>query len=179
DEVADLLTRGSVTAAHRVRDGRPGSVARRVSRDGLVAWLLVGAVGTGVYASGLVKVYEPPRLHKSDLAGTWTDGHGGTVELSADGVAVADGLDNYVWDGTGKDKPKDCDGSGTWTPLKDGGSVEGLSLRIGPCELSRDWSVSGTQKEPRIFHEIGKPGSGKRYVLTKVVKHAKNNHTKK
>ncbi|MFI1969583.1 hypothetical protein BLA24_15155 [Streptomyces cinnamoneus] len=160
-------------AARRVRDDRPGSVARRVTSVGAVAWLAIGAVGAGVYGSGLVKVYEPPRLTKADMAGTWTDGRGGTVKLASDGAATAEGLDNFTWDGTGKDKPKDCDGSGTWTPLKDGGSVQGVSLRINSCELSRDWSVIGTEKAPRIYHEIGKPGSGKRYVLTKVVKQKK------
>ncbi|GHC61667.1 hypothetical protein [Streptomyces cinnamoneus] len=160
-------------AARRVREARSGSVARRVTTGGLIAWLAVGAVGAGVYGSGLVKVYEPPRLSKSDLAGTWTDGRGGTVRLGPDGNAVADGLDNFIWDGTGKDKPKDCDGAGTWKEVKESGRVEGVSLRIGSCELARDWSVTGTQKEPRIYHEIGKPGSGKRYVLTKVVKHKK------
>lgn len=165
-------------AARRVRESRSGSVARRVTRDGLLAWLVVGALGAGAYGTGLVSVYEPPRLTRSDLAGTWTDGRGGTVKLDSDGNAIAEGLDNFIWDGTGKDRPKDCDGSGTWTPVKDGGRVQGVSMRISSCELSRDWSVIGTEKEPRIFHEIGKPGSGKRYVLTKVVKH-KNRHREK
>lgn len=157
-------------AARRIRENRPGSVARKVTRNGAIAWLAVGAVGATVYGTGLVNVYEPPRLSESDLAGTWTDGHGGTVKLESHGALVADGLDNYVWDGTGKDKPKDCDGSGTWTALPDKGPVQGVSMRIGSCELARDWSLTGTEKEPRIFHEIGKPGSGKKYVLTKVVR---------
>ncbi len=165
-------------AVRRVREGRTGSVARKVTRHGLLAWLAIGAVGAGAYAAGLVSVYEPPRLTRSDLAGTWTDGRGGTVKLASDGMAVADGLDNFTWDGTGKDKPKDCDGSGTWTPVKDGGRVQGVSLRISVCELARDWSVIGTEKEPRIFHEIGKPGSGKRYVLTKVGKRKDKGHNR-
>ncbi|GHF57936.1 hypothetical protein GCM10010218_44190 [Streptomyces mashuensis] len=162
------------SAARRFHEARAGSVARRVSRDGALAWLVIGAVGAAAYGTGLVKVYEPPRLTKSDLAGVWTDGRGGTVTLDNDGMAVAAGLDNFVWDGTGKDRPKDCDGSGTWAPMKDGGRVQGVSLRITSCELTRDWSLIGTEKEPRIFHEIGKPGSGKRYVLTKIVKHHKH-----
>ncbi|MGW1195615.1 hypothetical protein ACWD4B_07090 [Streptomyces sp. NPDC002536] len=157
-------------AARRIRENRPGSVARKVTRNGAIAWLAVGAVGATVYGTGLVNVYEPPRLSGSDLAGTWTDGRGGTVRLETHGALVAKGLDNYVWDGTGKDKPKDCDGSGTWSPLPGKGPVQGVSMRIGSCELARDWSLTGTEKKPRIFHEIGKPGSGKKYVLTKVVK---------
>ncbi|MGK5732089.1 hypothetical protein [Streptomyces sp. URMC 124] len=161
------------TAARRVREGRPVRTARRVARDGVIAWLAVGAVGAAVYGTGMVKVYQPPRLDSAQLAGLWSDGHDGTVRLAADGTAVADGLDNYAWDGTGKDRPKDCDGSGTWKPVKGDGKVQGLSLRIGSCELRRNWTVSGTDKEPRLYHEVGKPGSGKRYVLTKVVKHKK------
>ncbi|MBT2387195.1 hypothetical protein [Streptomyces sp. ISL-11] len=160
-------------AGRRVRESRPARVARRVVRDGVLAWLAVAAIGAGAYGTGLVKVYEPPRLGKAAMAGTWSDGHGGTVELGSDGVAVAHGLDNYVWDGTGKDKPKDCDGSGKWTPVKEDGKVDGVTLRINACELARTWNVSGTEKEPRIYHEVGKPGSGKRYELTKVVKHKK------
>ncbi|MCC2278301.1 hypothetical protein LKL35_23180 [Streptomyces sp. ET3-23] len=169
-------------AARRIRENRAGSVARKVTRNGAIAWLAVGAVGATVYGTGLVNVYEPPRLSTSDLAGTWTDGRGGTVRLESHGALVARGLDNYVWDGTGKDRPKDCDGSGTWTPLPDKGPVQGVSMRIGSCELARDWSLTGTEKEPRIFHEIGKPGSGKKYVLTKVAKGGhggKNRHRNK
>ncbi|MCD9144638.1 hypothetical protein [Streptomyces albireticuli] len=158
-------------AGRRVRDGRPVRMARRVVRDGLLAWLAVGALGAGAYGTGLAKVYEPPRLEKADLVGAWTDGHGGKVELTGDGAAVAKGLDNYVWDGTGHARPKECDGSGKWTTLKRDGKVEGVSLTIGSCELARNWIVGGTGKEPRIFHEVGKPGSGKRYVLVKAVEH--------
>ncbi|MBZ4324291.1 hypothetical protein JNW98_33845, partial [Streptomyces sp. SCA2-4] len=39
-------------AARRVREDRPGSVARRVARDGVLAWLLVGAVGATAYGTG-------------------------------------------------------------------------------------------------------------------------------
>ncbi|MBB5121617.1 hypothetical protein AF335_22865 [Streptomyces eurocidicus] len=160
-------------ASRRVRDGRPVRMARRVVRDGLLAWLAVGALGAGAYGTGLVKVYEPPRLEKADLVGVWSDGHGGEVELTSTGTAVAKGLDNYVWDGMGHAQPKDCDGSGKWVPVKREGSVEGVSLTIGSCELARTWSVGGTGKEPRISHEVGKPGSGKHYTLAKVVAHKK------
>ncbi|GAA2918290.1 hypothetical protein GCM10020221_13190 [Streptomyces thioluteus] len=156
-------------AARRVREGRAGSVARRVSRDGVVAWLAVGAVGAAVYGTGLVDVYEPPKLHKSDIAGVWSDGRNGSVALEKGGHAVAKGLDNFDWDGMGKPRSKDCDGSGRWSPLKDGGKIVGVSLQIDSCEFRKNWSVTGTTKEPRLFHEIGKQGSGKRYVLTKVV----------
>ncbi|WP_370419719.1 hypothetical protein AB8O64_15615 [Streptomyces sp. QH1-20] len=160
-------------AARRLRAGRSARTARRVARYGGLVWLVTAALGAGAYGTGLVSVYEPPRLEKSELAGMWSDGRGGKVELAPDGGATARGLDNFVWDGMGKDRPTDCDGSGTWTAVKDGGTVQGISLRIRSCELSREWSVSGTEKEPRIFHEIGKPGSGKRYVLKKVAPHDK------
>ncbi|WP_171172492.1 hypothetical protein [Streptomyces sp. I05A-00742] len=155
-------------AARRTRGGRPGSVARRVIRDGALAWLAVGAIGATVYGTGLATVYQPPKLHRSDIAGVWDDGRGGTVRLKEDGSAVADGLDKFEWDGMGKDRIQDCNGSGTWTPVKDGGKVIGVGLKIDSCgRYEKNWSVSGTTKEPRIFHEIGKQGSGKRYMLKK------------
>ncbi|MDG4531149.1 hypothetical protein N3K67_03190 [Streptomyces sp. AV19] len=157
-------------AARRIRAGRAGSVARRVTRDGAVAWLAVGAVGAAVYGTGLVDVYKPPKLHKSDIAGVWTDGRNGSVTLEKGGRAVAKGLDNFDWDGMGKPRSRDCDGSGSWSPLKDGGKIVGVSVQIDACELRKNWSVIGTAKEPKLFHEIGKQGSGKRYELTKVVK---------
>ncbi|MGW1073796.1 hypothetical protein [Streptomyces sp. NPDC002537] len=163
----------AAVAGRRIRAGRTTGLVRRIARDGALAWLAVGVLGAGVYGTGLVKVYEPPRLHRSDLAGTWTDGHGGTVKLDEDGRAVAQGLDNYVWDETGKDRSTDCDGTGSWKALKESGRIEGVNLRIKTCSLARSWDVGGTQKKPRIYHEIGKPGSGKRYVLTKVVGHKK------
>ncbi|KNB50192.1 hypothetical protein [Streptomyces caatingaensis] len=155
-------------AARRVREGRMGSVARRVTRDGAVVWLAVGAIGALVYGTGLADVYHPPRLHKSDIAGVWSDGRNGSVTLEKGGRAVAEGLDNFDWDGMGKPRARDCDGAGTWSPLKDGGKIVGVSVQIEACEFRKNWSVSGTTKEPRLFHEIGKQGSGKRYVLTKV-----------
>jgi hypothetical protein len=141
-----------------------------VTRDGAIAWVAIGALGAVLYGTGLVDVYKPPKLHKSDLAGVWDDGRGGRVELSANGTAVANGLDNYLWDGTGQDKAKDCNGSGTWSPMKDNGEVQGVHLEIAKCGFNRNWSVAGTAKEPRIFYGVGKPGSGKRYELKKVVK---------
>ncbi|RLU84014.1 hypothetical protein CTZ27_28005 [Streptomyces griseocarneus] len=163
----------AAVAGRRVRAGRAKGLVRRVARDGALAWLAIGVLGAGAYGTGLVKVYEPPQLHTSDLAGRWTDGHGGTVELNENGGAVADGLDNYVWDETGKDRPKDCDGTGSWKAVKQDGRIEGVALQFKTCELSRSWNLGGTQKTPRIYHEIGKPGSGKRYVLTKVIEHKK------
>ncbi len=158
------------TAGGRARAGRSGRLVRRVARNAAVVWLGIAVLGAAAYGTGLVSVYKPPRLSTSDIEGTWTDGHGGTVELAENGKAVADGLDNFVWDGTGKDKPKDCEGTGTWNPVKESGHVQGVSMRINACELVREWSVGGTAKKPRIFHELGKPGSGKRYVLTKMTK---------
>ncbi|MEV0260791.1 hypothetical protein AB0I49_05525 [Streptomyces sp. NPDC050617] len=169
------------TAGGRAREGRSGRLVRRVARNAAVAWLGVAVLGTAAYGTGLVSVYKPPRLSASDIEGTWSDGHGGMVELAKDGKAVAEGLDNFVWDGTGKDKPKDCEGTGTWSSVKESGHVQGVSMRINACELVREWSVGGTAKKPRMFHEIGKPGSGKRYVLTKTTKkkaeqQARRNH---
>ncbi|MFH8985140.1 hypothetical protein [Streptomyces varsoviensis] len=158
------------TAGGRARAGRGGRLVRRVARNAAVAWLGIAVLGSAAYGTGLVSVYKPPRLSASDIEGTWSDGRGGSVELAADGKAVADGLDNFVWDGTGKDRPKDCEGTGTWSSVKDGDHVRGVSMRINACELVREWSVGGTAKKPRIFHELGKPGSGKRYVLTKLTK---------
>ncbi|EME96735.1 hypothetical protein J7W19_13510 [Streptomyces mobaraensis NBRC 13819 = DSM 40847] len=156
-------------AARRVREDRPGSVARRVARDGVLAWLLVGAIGATAYGTGLATVYQPPKLHRSDIAGVWNDGRGGTVRLMEDGSAVADGLDTFDWDGMGHDRIQDCNGSGSWTPVKESGAVVGVGLRIDACgRYEKNWSVGGTAKEPRIFHEIGKQGSGKRYMLKKM-----------
>ncbi|MGK5638381.1 hypothetical protein ACSNOK_08715 [Streptomyces sp. URMC 126] len=156
-------------AARRVREDRPGSVARRVARDGALAWLLVGAVGATAYGTGLATVYEPPKLHRSDIAGVWNDGRGGVVRLERDGKAVADGLDKFEWDGMGHDRIQDCKGSGSWTPVKESGKVVGVGLRFDACgRYEKNWSVGGTAKEPRIYHEIGKQGSGKRYVLKKL-----------
>ncbi|MFI0740007.1 hypothetical protein ACH4PU_18255 [Streptomyces sp. NPDC021100] len=156
-------------AARRVREDRPGSVARRVARDGVLAWLLVGAIGATAYGTGLATVYQPPKLHRSDIAGVWNDGRGGVVRLKEDGSAVADGLDTFEWDGMGHDRIQDCKGSGSWTPVKESGAVVGVGLKIDACgRYEKNWSVGGTAKEPRIFHEIGKQGSGKRYMLKKM-----------
>jgi hypothetical protein len=75
------------------RPGRPVPVRRAMkwtARVGSSVLFLTIAVGALAFSTGLARVYAPPRMTVARLLGTWSDGHGGSVRLAADGKATAD-----------------------------------------------------------------------------------------
>ncbi|RST10598.1 hypothetical protein E2C00_23205 [Streptomyces sp. WAC05374] len=149
-----LLTRWALT---RERPYRTVVGAGALSAAGVVA------LGALVYGTGLVDEYAPPRVRGSDLAGTWSDGRGGTLRLGADGRAVAVG----TWGDRAGEPEGRCAGSGTWRFTPDDSTwLQAVDIAVGDCWPGR-WTLGGTAADPKLNYEYGDPDSPDWYVLTR------------
>jgi hypothetical protein len=133
------------------------------------ALALTIAIGALAFSTGLARVYAPPRMTDARLVGTWSDGHGGSVRLAADGEATAGQLhpDAEVV-GTSLRLGKGCDGSGPWAfePAKSTWD-QGVTLTFaGHCGHAT-WQVLGTPDHPGIYEFTDDPDTGHIYALTK------------
>ncbi|MEU8504699.1 hypothetical protein AB0C40_08170 [Streptomyces brevispora] len=73
-----------------------GAMFGRVALYGTPAVVNAGTLaGIGLYA-GIG--YEPPRLSTERVAGTWADGKGGTLILTADGKAMSTRVETFDFD---------------------------------------------------------------------------------
>ncbi|GAB2799934.1 hypothetical protein GCM10027073_34920 [Streptomyces chlorus] len=108
--------------------------------------------------------YAPPRVHASDLVGTWNDGHGGTLRLDEEGRAVATG----TWGEGGVDSPDGrCEGSGTWRFEPDDDPwLQSVTIDAGDCWPGQ-WTLGGTAGRPKLNYQHGDPDSPEWYVLTR------------
>ncbi|GHG10321.1 hypothetical protein ACFFSH_19400 [Streptomyces filamentosus] len=153
--VPALIVRRAVPA------GRPRLPLRallgRVALCGTLAAATVWAGAGAVLHAGAA--YEPPRLDAARIAGTWSDGAGGVLDLAADGGATAHRLGSFV--------PVDdgCSGTGTWTYAPGGGPwAQEVTVAVDGCEPV-PWSVGGTPGRPKLFVYVGDADLGDRYVL--------------
>lgn len=80
--------------------------------------------------------YEPPWLSTERVAGTWSDGKGGTLILTADGKATATRIETFDFDESFESVVEKCTGAGT-----------------GPPE------------HPKLFVYVGDPDSSDLYIL--------------
>ncbi|GAA2390593.1 hypothetical protein GCM10010420_13060 [Streptomyces glaucosporus] len=137
-----------------------------VSACGLTLSAVVFAGGLAAYGTGLVQVYEPPRLTAAKLVGTWTDDQGGTLTLRADGTAVANGLDVHTTETAyGGDAPEQCSGSGSWARGTSPSGTPQLDLSISGCAEGSGWQFGGTEEQPTLYYWIGDPDSLDQYTL--------------
>ncbi|MFE5919951.1 hypothetical protein [Streptomyces sp. NPDC056468] len=150
-------------AAGRRSTGARWAVVAAAAGGGVALWLVVLVAGIAAYPAGILKAYEPPRLTAGELAGTWSDGHGGTLRLEASGKAVANGADSYPFAADYEDEPEECNGTGHW---REGLQEDGIGLDIEGCELPF-MTFGGTQDKPTLYYWIGDPDSGNRYILTR------------
>ncbi|MFG2095283.1 hypothetical protein [Streptomyces sp. NPDC048612] len=154
------LTVAAVPAALTAAVAARGTGARRTVRltltvagSGFLAALVLGVLGVGALATGLLTVYEHPKPARSALVGVWTDGGGGTLELSAGGAATTRGMST---------PGDDCGGAGSWE-LKRAPAGGQLRVEVGRCE----WYVGGTADAPTLYAFLGDPDTGDRQVLTR------------
>ncbi|MEU3656300.1 hypothetical protein AB0E67_26545 [Streptomyces sp. NPDC032161] len=157
-----------------------GVVLRRRRLRGVVGWCVVAAVavygiGAGLYGTGLVTEYRPPKVDTARLAGTWTDGGGGTLRLAADGTAHADALADPE---EARSEPAKlvpakhrCSGRGTWSYEAGDSTTWGQRVRlwVGGCpdyDAIGGWRIGGTPDRIEINYEYGDPDSPDWYTLT-------------
>ncbi|MFF9400958.1 hypothetical protein [Streptomyces sp. NPDC014744] len=155
-------------------------VLRRRRLRGVLGWCVVAVVavygiGAGLYGTGLVTEYRPPKVDAAQLAGTWADGGGGTLRLAADGTAHADALTDpeEAWPDPAKSAPAKhrCSGRGTWSYEAGDSTTWGqrVRLHIGGCpdyDATGGWRVSGTPDRIELNYEYGDPDSPHWYTLT-------------
>ncbi|MFF4602621.1 hypothetical protein ACFY12_07680 [Streptomyces sp. NPDC001339] len=141
-------------AASRTEPRSGLKLGLQVVASGAASAVGLALVGGLAYATGLVKLYEPPHLSLTDVVGIWQDGRGGTLELAADGRATARRLSD-----TGHGH---CEGTGKWSLGNSGTHSQDLQL-AGACGTT--WSIAGTPERPTLYYYVGDPDSGQRYTL--------------
>ncbi|WP_328886774.1 hypothetical protein [Streptomyces sp. NBC_00316] len=118
--------------------------------------------GIGLYA-GLG--YEPPRLSTERVAGTWSDGKGGTLILTSDGKATATRVETFDLDDSFDTVVQKCSGAGTWEYDPGAGPwSQEVDLSVDDCSMDT-WSVFGTPEHPKLFVCVGDPDSWDLYIL--------------
>ncbi|MFG3207985.1 hypothetical protein [Streptomyces sp. NPDC048192] len=141
-----------------------GAMVRRVALHGTLAVVAAGTLaGIGLWA-GIG--YEPPRLSREQVAGTWSDARGGTLVLTADGRATATRVETFEdSDDVLEPVVHRCSGTGTWkyTPGTGPWSQE-VDVSVGDCPMDT-WEVSGTRAHPKLYVYIGDPDTWELYTL--------------
>ncbi|MEU2288592.1 hypothetical protein ABZ614_43105 [Streptomyces sp. NPDC013178] len=140
-----------------------GVMFGRVALYGTLAVVTAGTLaGIGLHA-GIG--YEPPRLSTERVAGTWSDGKGGTLRLTADGKATATRVETFDLDDSLDPVVHKCTGTGTWEyDPGDGPWSQKVDVSVGDCSMDT-WEVFGTPEHPKLFVYIGDPDSWDLYIL--------------
>ncbi|NED10353.1 hypothetical protein G3I33_02370 [Streptomyces sp. SID9124] len=143
---------------------------------GALAMVAVFVVGAGVFGAGLVTEYTPPKADAAGLAGTWTDGHGGTLRLSPDGTARAENLKDheaaYADDADVALAKYRCTGTGTWSYEWDDSTStwdQRVRLELADCALGEldGWRIGGTSGGLKLNVQYSDPDAPDWYTLTR------------
>ncbi|MFD9635299.1 hypothetical protein [Streptomyces violascens] len=159
-----LLAAGLLTAPALLGRSRRRRLFVPVLLWGTLAVAGTGVVGALALGTGLLPEYRPPTVTPAALAGTWSDGKGGTLTLTPDGRATASGVDE---DTSFDDAVKKCAGQGTWM-LRPGTTAwdQAVDVTVGDCSREA-WNVGGTESRVTLYHYIGDPDSWDLYELRK------------
>lgn len=135
----------------------------RVALHGTLA--VVAACGLAVVGFLAGIAYEPPRLSTEQVAGTWSDGKGGTLSLTAEGAAMATRVETYEMGDSFDPVVRECTGTGTWGYDPGAGPwAQQVTVTIDDCPMDT-WEVYGSSEHPKLFVFIGDPDSGDLYIL--------------
>ena len=127
----------------------------------VTAWAVAGAV----LEAGVA--YEPPRLDEARVAGTWSDGRGGTLTFGSDGRATAHRVEVHAFTGDVEPVVRRCTGTGTWWYRSgDEPWSQSVHVAVEGCALE-PWGVYGSPEHPKIFVYAGDPDVADVYVLRK------------
>ncbi|MFF9064314.1 hypothetical protein ACF09E_03035 [Streptomyces sp. NPDC014891] len=109
--------------------------------------------------------YEPPRLSAARVAGTWSDGRGGTLTLAADGRATTTRVETFDHAAPFEPRVRPCTGAGTWTyDPGTGPASQRVTVSVDGCTMD-DWLVSGDAERPKLYVTYGDPDEGHAYIL--------------
>ncbi|GGY08291.1 hypothetical protein [Streptomyces tanashiensis] len=170
--VTTALTTPALVARRLLLPGRPqlsvGAMFGRVALYGTLAVVTAFALAGVAMFAGIG--YEPPRLNAEQIAGTYSDGKGGTLTLTPDGQATATRVETFDFDDSidpFEPQAHPCTGTGTWTydPV-DGPYSQQVDVSVEACPVAMDsWSVYGTREHPKLYVFIGDPDSWELYTL--------------
>ncbi|MFF3788283.1 hypothetical protein [Streptomyces sp. NPDC001933] len=165
--VAAALAVTTLVARRLLLPDRPrlsgGAMFGRVALYGTLAVVAVGTLGgIGLWA-GIG--YEPPRLSTERVAGTWSDGKGGTLILTAHGKATATRVETFDLDDSFEPVVHECTGTGTWEYDPGAGPwSQAVDVSLDDCPMDT-WEVFGSPEHPKLFVYIGDPDSWDLYIL--------------
>ncbi|MEU9337905.1 hypothetical protein AB0D49_32880 [Streptomyces sp. NPDC048290] len=140
-----------------------GAMFGRVALYGTFTVVTAGTLASiGLYA-GIG--YEPPRLSTERVAGTWSDGKGGMLTLTADGKATAIRVETFDLDDSFEPVIHQCTGIGTWKYDPGAGPwSQEVAVSVDNCPMDT-WQVFGTPERPKLFVFVGDPDTGDLYIL--------------
>ncbi|MFE6497550.1 hypothetical protein [Streptomyces sp. NPDC057748] len=124
-----------------------GAMFRRVALYGTLAVVTAGTLGGIGLCAGIG--YEPPRLNTERVAGTWADGKGGTLILTAHGKATAPRVETFDLDDSFELVVHKCSGTGTWEYDPGAGPwPQKVDVSVDDCSMDT-WEVFGTPEGRR------------------------------
>ncbi|MGV9342272.1 hypothetical protein [Streptomyces sp. NPDC003688] len=164
--VTGMLAVTALVARRLLLPDRPrlsgGAMFGRVALYGALA-VAVGVLAGIALHAGIG--YEPPLLGAERVAGTWSDGKGGTLILAADGSATATRVETFDFDDSFEPVVHTCTGAGTWEyDPGTGPRSQRVEVSVDGCPMDA-WAVFGTIGHPKLFVCIGDPDSWDLYVL--------------
>ncbi|MFD8013295.1 hypothetical protein [Streptomyces sp. NPDC058955] len=131
----------------------PAALVARLPRRwllrGIALWGSVGLMGLAALGgialgSGVLDAYEPPVATREELVGTWTDGHGGTLEFAADGTLTADGVaDPFGFAPAPGEAVDTCTARGTWAYAPAADAWDGAVAADLPGCGDTPWEIGG------------------------------------
>ncbi|MGW8356807.1 hypothetical protein [Streptomyces wedmorensis] len=163
------LTAPALVARRLLLPNRPRLSGRamfwRVAAFGTLA--SVGAFALAGIALSAGIGYEPPLLNAEQAAGTYSDGRGGTLTLTADGRATVSRLHTFDFSSPGEPLVRECSGIGAWSRgPADGPYVQQVDVSVDACPVDIDgFDVHGTREAPKLYATVGDPDAGEFYVL--------------
>ncbi|MFE7336333.1 hypothetical protein [Streptomyces griseus] len=150
-----LLTTAALTVPALLCRSRRKRVFGPVTLWGVAAVALTAVLGGVSLGTGVLTMYEPPVLARTELVGTWSDGRGGTLTLSADGRATASGIDDTPGDDhRDAEEHEGCAGEGTWGyGTGTSRQYRGVGVDVPLCGREV-WNVGGTEDRPVLYRNI-------------------------
>ncbi|WP_404955182.1 hypothetical protein [Streptomyces sp. 147326] len=161
------IATASLSAGGLIARLRHPGLLRRVALGGAALVTGTGLLGSLGLTAGLLPAYEPPAIGPAAMPGTWGDHTEGRLVFTSDGRVTAFGVGEHRPGDDPHVLPLQCSGSGTWS-YEPGRGVRSqkVRIRVPGCSWPA-WSVGGTEREPRIYQDIGRPDSGYLYELEK------------
>ncbi|MFE2291292.1 hypothetical protein [Streptomyces sp. NPDC059452] len=159
-----LLLTAAFAVAARLTRSRRQRIFGPVTLWGASAVVVTAVLGGVALSTGVLRQYEPPEVTPADLLGSWSNGKGGTLTLTAGGLATVTAVGDEA-DGSDGGRSDSCTGQGTWrfTPGENTWKQE-VDVHVEACPFA-PWTVGGTASRLTLYQYVGDPDAGEVYEL--------------